>query len=88
MGHGNKTTAEYAISIDMAKELGMIENNRAGKIIRKYFIAMEKKAKQITQYALPTPRQLAQWFLQAQEKNEALVKSCYFFTYSRIHRQT
>lgn len=37
---------EYAITIDMAKELGMIENNRAGKIIRKYFIAIEKNSQE------------------------------------------
>jgi anti-repressor protein len=36
---------EYAISIDMAKELCMIENNERGKQARRYFIACEKKAR-------------------------------------------
>ena len=34
---------EYALSIDMAKELSMIENNDNGRRARKYFIACERK---------------------------------------------
>ncbi|MDO4782654.1 MAG: antA/AntB antirepressor family protein [Capnocytophaga felis] len=37
---------EYAISIDMAKELSMVERNEKGKLARLYFIEMEKKAKE------------------------------------------
>lgn len=36
---------EYAISIDMAKELSMVENNEKGKVARRYFIECEKKLK-------------------------------------------
>lgn len=36
---------EYAISIDMAKELAMVENNEQGKTARKYFIECEKQLK-------------------------------------------
>lgn len=32
---------EYALSIDMAKELSMLENNEKGKQARRYFIACE-----------------------------------------------
>jgi len=35
---------DYTLSIDMAKELGMLEANEKGKQIRKYFIEMEKYA--------------------------------------------
>jgi anti-repressor protein len=42
---------EYHISIDMAKELSMVENNEKGKQARRYFIEAEKKLKQ---FALPT----------------------------------
>lgn len=35
---------EYHISLDMAKELSMVERNEKGKQARQYFIAMEKKA--------------------------------------------
>lgn len=33
---------EYHITLDMAKELSMIENNEKGRQIRKYFIECEK----------------------------------------------
>lgn len=35
---------EYALSIDMAKELSMIEKTNKGRQIRRYFIEMEAKA--------------------------------------------
>ena len=41
---GGRPLTEYALSIDMAKELCMIENNEKGRTARKYFIACEKKA--------------------------------------------
>ena len=39
---GGKQT-NYFISLDMAKELSMVENNAQGKIARRYFIECEKK---------------------------------------------
>ena len=44
---GRKTIREYHISIDMAKELSMVENNDIGKACRKYFIKAEKEFKKI-----------------------------------------
>lgn len=41
---GATTRIEYALSIDMAKELSMVENNEKGRMARKYFIEYEKKA--------------------------------------------
>lgn len=41
---GATTRIEYALSIDMAKELSMVENNERGRMARKYFIECEKKA--------------------------------------------
>lgn len=43
---GGRPAVEYAISLDMAKELAMVEKNDKGKQARRYFIAIEKKATQ------------------------------------------
>ena len=43
--NGGKET-DYIITIDMAKELCMVENNELGRQYRKYFIECEKKLKQ------------------------------------------
>lgn len=43
---GGRPSREYYISLDMAKELSMVERNEKGKQARQYFIACEKKAKQ------------------------------------------
>jgi len=42
-------TKEYFLSIEMAKELSMVENNEKGRQARKYFIECEKKLKQVFQ---------------------------------------
>lgn len=47
MDSGNKSTIEFYITIDMAKELCMVENNEIGRKIRKYFIEIEKRYKTI-----------------------------------------
>ena len=44
---GATLSREYYISIDMAKELAMVENNEQGRKIRQYFINVEKKAKEL-----------------------------------------
>ncbi|HHW7450527.1 antA/AntB antirepressor family protein [Pasteurella multocida] len=47
---------EYHITLDMGKELGMVERNEKGRQIRKHFIEIEKRAKQPQQLALPEPK--------------------------------
>lgn len=42
---GGRPSKEYALSLDMAKELCIIENNEKGRMIRKYFIEVEKAAR-------------------------------------------
>ena len=39
---------DYIITIDMGKELCMVENNELGRQFRRYFIESEKKLKEIT----------------------------------------
>lgn len=51
---GGRPRIEYAMTLDMAKELSMIQRTDKGKQAREYFITMEKRAKQVI---LPmTPR--------------------------------
>jgi len=50
----NAISKEYYISLDMAKELSMVENNEKGKQARQYFIAIEKRAKELTIPKIPT----------------------------------
>ena len=38
MEANNATMIEYAITLDMAKELSMVENNEQGRLARRYFI--------------------------------------------------
>lgn len=46
--NGGRPLKEYAISIDMAKELSMVERNEKGKQARRYFIEIEKQQRSKT----------------------------------------
>lgn len=45
--NGKATQIDYLVTPDIAKELGMMERNAAGRAIRKWFIAREEKLGQI-----------------------------------------
>jgi phage anti-repressor protein len=52
---GGRRSIEFHLTLDMAKELSMVENNEQGRMARRYFIDMERKA--LSQAALPAPEQ-------------------------------
>ena len=57
---------ECALSISMAKELSMIENNERGRQARKYFIACEENKHELSR------KELALMVIQAEEEKERL----------------
>ncbi|WP_455481305.1 antA/AntB antirepressor family protein [Bartonella sp. B12(2025)] len=45
---GGRPSIEYHLTLDMAKELAMVERNEKGKQARQYFIECERRAKQVS----------------------------------------
>lgn len=57
--NGGRPLTEYALSVDAAKELSMVEGNEKGKQARRYFIACEKAVTSNT-YELPKLQDLTE----------------------------
>lgn len=53
---GKVIAVEYILSIDMAKEIAMLENNELGKKVRKYFIRTEERFKEVMRVAIKDPK--------------------------------
>jgi len=57
---GRVLAKEYILSVDMAKELAMIENSEIGKQVRKYFIRVEGEFKKVMRIATMDPKTINQ----------------------------
>jgi phage anti-repressor protein/phage antirepressor YoqD-like protein len=62
-----RTTKEYHLTIDMAKELSMVERNEKGKQARRYFIECEKRMMENTAAPMTREQLLARAVLESQE---------------------
>jgi phage anti-repressor protein len=74
---GKILAKEYVISIDMAKELAMLENNEKGKMVRKYFIRVERGFKKVMRVATRDPKfinQLSSQFFETREETKEFRK--------------
>ena len=74
---GKILAREYVISIDMAKELAMLENNEKGKMVRKYFIRVEGEFKKVMQIAKMDAKfinQLSSQFFETREETKEFRK--------------
>ncbi|MBU4511579.1 antA/AntB antirepressor family protein [bacterium] len=70
---GKVLPKEYIISVDMAKELAMVENSEIGKKVRKYFIRVESDFKKVMRIAALDPKiinQLTSQFLETREETK------------------
>ena len=71
---------DYYISLDMAKELAMIENNKKGREVRKYFIQCEKLLKQkiAEEQQIQLAKQSKQLLALENKLQDAQIKACQF----------
>ena len=69
---GGTVRIEYALTLDAAKELSMVEGNSKGKEARLYFLECERQMKQPR---LPSTKELAMMVVKAEdEKEQALLQ--------------
>ncbi|WP_458400026.1 antA/AntB antirepressor family protein [Mailhella sp.] len=57
---GGRSSKEYTLSLDMAKELAMVENNERGRLVRRYFIECERRLQEARPARKPRAKTLPQ----------------------------
>ena len=67
---GKVLPKDYVISVDMAKELAMLENSEIGKMVRKYFIRVEGEFQKVMRIAAMDPKTINQLVSQFTETRE------------------
>lgn len=71
--HGGRPSIDHALTLDMAKELSMIQRTERGKQAREYFIAVEKRAR--AQVDVSTPQGVLAMARQLTATAEQLVEA-------------
>lgn len=71
---GGRPLTEYALSVDMAKEISMVEGTERGKQARQYFIQCEKQLAQasLPSYQLSDPIERAKKWIQEEQQRAQL----------------
>ena len=59
--NGGRPSNEYILTLDMAKELSMVENNEKGREARRYFIQCEKALRQVVENPFYTIQEFLNW---------------------------
>jgi phage anti-repressor protein len=72
---GGRPSKEYTLTLDMAKELAMVEANEKGQQARRYFIACEKKLREIATAPQPSA---TPWHIRRYNENRRKVPVGYF----------
>ena len=70
---GGRPIIEFIVTIDMAKEMCMVDNSTKGREARKYFIRIEKEA--TSQISIPqNPMEALEMFFDVSKKQDARIK--------------
>ncbi|MDA3977921.1 antA/AntB antirepressor family protein [Gallibacterium sp. AGMB14963] len=72
-GFFGRPSKDYHITLDMAKELCMLERSELGQQARRYFIQMEKAARQLAQQQLVIPTFLHQGQMSPLPQNQIAI---------------
>ena len=73
---GRNTLIDYALTIDTAKEISMIQRSEQGKKVREYYLECEKIVKKIVvpSYQIENPIERAKKWIEEQEEKTLLIE--------------